>query len=64
MTRRTSLVTAGDGVADPDEVTVYRAWADERQVALAIEWDGAEYDEGECWIEAGADAFRDLGTEV
>lgn len=64
MTRQTSLVAAGDGVADPDDVGVYRAWVDERQVALVIEWAGAEYDGRDCWIQAGEEAFCDLQAVV
>lgn len=62
MTAKTSLVNAGDGVADPDGINVVRAWKEERQVALAVEWTGDEYDEGHCWIRAGAESFRDLET--
>lgn len=64
MTRRTSLVNAGDGIADPDETSVYRVWSEESQVALVVEWEGNGYDGRDCWIQAGKGSFSDLDGAV
>lgn len=64
MTDPTSLVAAGDGTADPEDIGIYRAWADESQVSLLLQWEGNGYDEQECWIQAGTDSFYDLDAIV
>lgn len=60
MTSQRSKVEAGDGVSVPAKSSIYFAWAEGRQVALVIEWDGNGYAERECWIQAGDDSFRNL----
>lgn len=60
MTARTSLSNAGDGVEDPENVSVYRAWEEGKQVALVLEWEGEQYDRGRCWIQASEESYRDL----